>query len=131
MYGAKEYGMGELPSYLINKFAQDSYGYIWIATDYDYLNNEHDKSSLLSNNVKTLMMDKSHTLWIGCNNGVQYYKPDEDSFETILFPNKMKPHVSNIIQLSSEEIWVTTSGWGIYAIDKKTKKAHPLTNITK
>ncbi len=140
--GVKEYGIGELSSYLINKFVQDSYGYIWIATDYGlnkydgirfthYLNNEHEKSSLLSNNVKTLMMDKSHTLWIGCNNGLQYYKPDEDSFETIVFPNKITPHVSNIIQLHNGEIWATTSGWGLYSIDKKNKQARPLRDIIK
>lgn len=142
MYGGKEYGIGELSSYLINKFAQDSYGYIWIATDYGlnkydgirfthYLNNEHERSSLLSNNVKTLMIDKSRTLWVGCNNGLQYYKPEEDSFETITFPNKMMPHVSNIIQLHDGEIWATTSGWGVYSIDKKSKKAYPLTKIIK
>jgi signal transduction histidine kinase/ligand-binding sensor domain-containing protein/AraC-like DNA-binding protein/AmiR/NasT family two-component response regulator len=142
MSGGKEYGIGELSSYLINKFVQDSYGYIWIATDYGlnkydgirfthYLNNEHKGSSLLSNNVKTLMIDKSHTLWVGCNNGLQYYKPDEDSFETILFPNRITPHVSNIIQLHDGEIWATTSGWGVYSIDKKNKLAHPLRNIIK
>lgn len=142
MYGGKEYGIGELSSYLINKFAQDSYGYIWIATDYGlnkydgikfthYLNNEHEKSSLLSNNVKTLMIDRSHTLWIGCNNGIQYYKPDEDAFETIEFPNKITPHVSNILQLHDGRIWATTAGWGVYSIDQKTKKAYPLRNIIK
>jgi ligand-binding sensor domain-containing protein/DNA-binding response OmpR family regulator/nitrogen-specific signal transduction histidine kinase len=142
IYGGKEYGIGELSSYLFNKFVQDSYGYIWVATDYGlnkydgvrfthYLNNQRVPSSLLSNNVKTLMVDRQGTLWVGCNNGLQYYNPEEDSFETIVFPNGLSPHVSNIIQRNNGEIWVTAAGWGVFSVNRKTKKAIFQNQITK
>ena len=70
----KDYRMTELSSNLINKIIQDSNGYIWVATDYglnkfdgikytQYLHLEKDSTSLLSNNVKTLMIDKKGILW--------------------------------------------------------------------
>ena len=34
LYGVGEYGSEELSSNLITRIIQDTYGYIWIATDY-------------------------------------------------------------------------------------------------
>ncbi|RNC65543.1 two-component regulator propeller domain-containing protein [Proteiniphilum sp. X52] len=141
MYGGKEQGINELSSYLVNKFEQDSYGFIWIATDYGlnrydgisfthYLHNEKDSFSLLSNNVRTLMLDKDSTLWIGCNKGLQYYDPETNHFQTIQFPFGISPHIGKILQLQNGEIWVATGGWGLFSVDKKKKQATQLQQIT-
>ena len=134
-YDVKEYGRNELSSNLINKIAQDSEGFIWIATHYglnkfdgtrftQYLHNEDDKTSLLNNNVRTMLVDNDGTLWIGTSTGLQYYKPDEDSFETISFIGTNKtPHISDIMQFNNNELWIATSGAGIYTIDKEARLA--------
>lgn len=141
LYGSKDYGAIELSSNLINKICQDSYGFIWVATDYglnkfdglrftQYFFEEDIPTSLLSNNVVTLTLDKTNRLWIGFNNGLQYYSPKENDFVTITFPNDIKPHIAHIIQLKNGEIWVTTSGEGLFLINQETLKAEPLEHIT-
>lgn len=141
IYGAKEQGIGELSSYLINQFAQDSYGFVWIATDYGlnkydgirvthYFSNEKDSLSLLGNNVRTLLVDKENTLWVGCNKGLQYYNANANCFEAVVFPNNISLHVASIVQLHDGEILVATGGRGVFSIDKKTRTATRLDHIT-
>ncbi|WP_303884937.1 ligand-binding sensor domain-containing protein, partial [Dysgonomonas mossii] len=138
----KDYRMTELSSNLINKIIQDSSGYIWVATDYglnkydgikftQYLHIEGDSTSLLSNNVKTLMIDKNGILWIGTNKGIQCYNSLENSFKTIIFPENLYLHVSNIIELRDGQMWVTTAGTGVFSIDKDNLRAKPLDEITR
>lgn len=141
-YNMKDYRMTELSSNLINKIIQDSNGYIWVATDYglnkfdgikftQYLHLEEDSTSLLSNNVKTFMIDKDNVLWIGSNKGIQCYNSLEDSFKTIVFPENLYPHVSNIIELHDGQMWVTTAGSGVFSINKDNLTATFLDKITK
>ncbi|MBP1619113.1 MAG: tmoS 12 [Bacteroidetes bacterium] len=137
LHGVKEYGAEELSSNLFNKIVQDSDGFIWIATDYglnkfdgfkfvQYLNNKKDHASLLSNNIKILMLDKKDNLWVGCNIGLQLYDPASDSFKTIAFPDNIAPYISQIIEIHNGQIWVTTAGRGTFLIDKTTLRAKPI-----
>lgn len=123
LYGSGEYGSKELSSNLITRIVQDTYGYIWVATDYGlnkfdggrftpYLHNEKDSTSLLSNNVRALLIDKDSTLWVGTNKGLQYYLPKENRFKKITFPDGASPHIAYIYQFRNGNIWVATSGWG-------------------
>lgn len=139
--GGKEQGINELSSYLINCFAQDRYGFIWISTDYGlnkfdglhfthYLNDEKDSTSLLSNNVRTLMVDREGVLWVGSNKGLQYYDPDVNHFKTVSFPGNISPHVAKIVQLKNGDIWVTTGGWGAFMVDREKLQAIPHEKIT-
>lgn len=141
LYGAGKYSSEALTSNLITRMLQDDFGYIWIATDYglnkfdgirfiQYLHNEKDSTSLLSNNVRTLLMDKDNTIWIGCNEGLQYYLPNENCFRSIKFPENISPHITCIYQFSNGNIWVATSGWGIFSIDKNKGTAVFLEHIT-
>ncbi len=134
LHGVKEYGPEELSSNLFNKIIQDSYGFIWIATDYglnkfdgfkfvQYLNNKKDHASLLSNNIKILMLDKRNNLWVGCNNGLQLYDPASDSFRTVSFPDSIAPYIAQIREIQNGQIWVTTAGRGTFLIDRTTLKA--------
>ncbi len=139
---AKEYRSGELSSNLVNKIVQDSYGFIWMATEYGlnkfdgvrfthYLHNENDTTSLLANNVRTMMLDSKNTLWVGSNKGLQYYLPDEDGFRNIAFPEGEMPHITCITELFTGEIWVATSGWGIFSIDRTHCTAQYLEEVTR
>lgn len=141
-YGSSDANLNGLSSNLINQICEDSYGFIWIATEYglnrfdglhfsQYLHKDNDEGSLLSNNVHSLMLDRQDKLWVGCNNGLQYYELNENKFKTISFPDNIQPHIADIIELHNGQIWVTTSGWGIFSIDTSTLTAHPLKNITK
>lgn len=141
LYSMDKYGTEGLSSFLINKLAQDSLGFIWIATDYglnkfdgykykQYFKSETKTSSLLSNNIRTLMVDSHDRLWVGCDNGLQYYDKQTDSFTTIIFPKHESIYIEHIIELNSGEIWVIANK-EIYVIDKNTHKAILLDSLQK
>lgn len=81
------YDSGQLSCNLITKICQDNRGFIWVGTEYglnkfdgvrftQYLSRENDSTSLLNNIIRSLYVDRSHRLWIGCSNGLQYYVPE-------------------------------------------------------
>lgn len=140
-YGSGEYGPTELSSNLITRITQDAYGYIWIATDYglnkfdginftSYLHNENDSTSLSSDNVRALFVDRDSTLWVGSNKGLQYYLPDKNRFRSIVFPEGASPHITHICQFRNGNIWVATSGWGVFAVHKEKAVAVLLEDVT-
>lgn len=141
LYGMGKYGAGGLSSFLINKLSQDSLGFVWIATDYglnkfdgyrykQYFKSDNDPTSLLSNNVRTLMVDSQDRLWVGCDNGLQYYDKQADAFKTIIFPGQESIYIHNIVELNSGEIWVVANK-KIYLIDKNLHKAIYLDSLQK
>jgi signal transduction histidine kinase/ligand-binding sensor domain-containing protein/DNA-binding response OmpR family regulator len=75
------------------------------------------------------MLDGSGLLWVGCINGLQYYLPDEDCFRQISFGDSIVPHITGMAQFCSGKIWVATSGFGIYCVDLKQKKANRVEDI--
>lgn len=127
----------ELSNSLINKVYQDRKGFIWVATEdglnkFDgnkftmYRHNENDKSSILDDYVRTLCEDRSNRLWVACNNGVQIYNRNTDSFDNIniiLNGSKIWPAVTSIIERKNGDIWISTSGQGIFFIHKGNNKA--------
>ena len=134
------YGDGDLSCNLITSLCQDGNKFIWIGTSHglnkfdgwefsSYYNNDNDSTSLLSNYIICLYKDREDILWIGSNKGLQHYLPYEDRFAAIQFPEGMCPTIEDIIELHNGEIWVTTSGWGIFSVDKKTMLAHSLRDV--
>lgn len=134
------YDSGQLSCNLISAICQDARGFIWIGTEYglnkfdgvqftQYLNRENDANTLLGNIVRKLYLDRNHCLWIGCSNGVQYYLPEKDAFCTIPFEDNMTPNVTDITQLQNGEIWIATSGRGIFKIDRDKNKVVALDDI--
>ncbi|WP_291529653.1 hybrid sensor histidine kinase/response regulator transcription factor [Bacteroides sp. UBA939] len=135
------YGNGELSCNLITDICQDGDGFIWIGTAHGlnkfdgwdfsyYYNHEEDTTSLLSNYVLCLFKDSDESLWVGSNKGLQYYQPYENRFVNIQFPSGMHPTVENIIELHNGEIWITTSGWGVFTVDKEIMQARIIQEIT-
>ncbi|HEY9127426.1 MAG TPA: two-component regulator propeller domain-containing protein, partial [Acidobacteriaceae bacterium] len=84
-----------LPHDSVYGFAQDSRGFLWIATfgglsRYDgyrlrnYIHAAHDPSSLPDNNIRLLLPRANGGLWIATGNaGVITYDPDTDSFHRL------------------------------------------------
>lgn len=136
------YDSGQLSCNLISTICQDARGFIWIGTEYglnkfdgvqftQYLNRENDVNSLLGNTVNKLYVDRDHCLWVGCNKGVQYYLQEKDEFCTVPFEENLIPNVTDITQLQNGEIWIATSGRGIFKIDREKNKVSALDEINK
>lgn len=75
----------------VNAFAQDSLGYMWIATlgglnqynGYEYRHFSHvptDSTSLGHDFVFSLLIDSSHTFWVGTANGVNIFDFEKSQF---------------------------------------------------
>lgn len=136
------YDSGQLSCNLITKICQDSRGFIWVGTEYglnkfdgvrftQYLSHENDTTSLLSNIIRSLYVDRSHRLWVGCSSGLQYYVPEKDAFHTIPFDGNLSRSITQIYQLRTGEIWVLVSGRGIFEVDVENEKIRPLNGLTK
>lgn len=140
IYDNRDYGFGELSSNLTSSISQDKHGYIWTGTEYglnkfdgtrfvQYLHDVQDSTSISSNNIIILYLDRDKRLWVGCNNGLQYYDENIDQFVRIHFPNQIAPHITDIIHKKDGHIWVATSGWGIFDIQVGRRQAASLPRI--
>ncbi len=123
-----------LSNSLINAIHQDRKGFIWVATE-DGLNrfdgisfksffaSPNDANSLKNNFVTALAEDNYGNLWVGQINGLQVYHPESESFTEIpLFIPDERIHlfISSIILASNNDIWMTTSGYGLIRFNHET-----------
>ena len=134
------YGNGELSCNFVTEICQSGDGFIWIGTanglnKFDgwtfsrYFYKSNDEKSLLSDYVYSLYTDKKGMLWVGTNKGLQRYLPYEDAFQSVCFPENQQPSVEGIIELHTGEIWIVTSGKGVYSVDSETMKATALDEV--
>ena len=126
----------ELSNSLINKVYQDRKGFVWIATEdglnkfdgtrfYIYRHQKNDSTSLKNNYVRTLYEDTNGCFWIGCINGLQLYDRSTDTFKEVnIYKNNdiVHPHITDIIERSNGEIWMSTSGQGIISVKPENDK---------
>lgn len=126
-----------LSSSLVNQIFQDSHGFIWTATEYGlnkfdglhfttYYSHAKDSTSLKNNYVRTMFEDNRHNLFIGCIGGLCRYDRSTDSFVEIPMYRdsaQVYSHVTRILQLRNGEVWLTTSGQGVFTLDKNLTKA--------
>lgn len=134
------YDSKQLTCDLITSICQDKDGFIWVGTDYGlnkfngtqfthFYNHPKDSTSLLNNSVKTLMLDNQGTFWVGSIGGLQYYLPEENAFHPIAFQGESFLHIMCTTQLRSGEIWIGTSGKGLFCLQKETGTAIRIKNI--
>ena len=122
-----------LSNSLVNRVYQDKRGFIWIATEnglnkFDgnkfviYKKIENDSLSLKNNYVRTLFEDSSGNFWIGCIDGLLRYDRNTDSFHEIPVldenNNRLYPHIISIIERENGDIWLASSGAGLFSIQK-------------
>lgn len=126
----------DLSNLHVNAFAQDSLGYIWIATanglcksygnSYDvFFYNEKNAHSIPSNNVTGLYIDKESRLWISTGQGICSMSKEKYEFQ----------RYSKNSQTESEGFFLgfieyagkifTYGHNGLYEIDKKNKLLIP------
>jgi ligand-binding sensor domain-containing protein len=130
----------DLSNSMVTSILQDGSGFIWIATEdglnrFDglnfstYRNIPGDSTSLMSNFVRTLMVDQYDRLWIGLIDGLMIYDPNTDSFREIpLYRDtlRLKPHITSIIETKSGDILIATSGQGLIKVRKGSKTGTPI-----
>lgn len=111
----------------INDFAQDSLGYMWIATlggldrynGYDFLHFVHqanDSTSLLNDFVLCLFIDSAHQLWVGTSCGLNRYNYEKKCFEK--FSGKHTVPIYSILETSGGKICLATSA-GVGYVDQE------------
>ncbi|MCD6396470.1 MAG: hypothetical protein J7L71_02935, partial [Spirochaetaceae bacterium] len=107
--------------------AQDSEGFIWIATreglnKFDgqevtsYYHNSGE-NSIPGNSVTQLLSTRSGKLFIGTLKGVAVYLKEKDSFSTLLFNGKSFRGVLRIIELSDSDVLIS-SREGIFLVNQ-------------
>lgn len=133
----------ELSSSLINQIFQDKRGFIWIATEYGlnrfdglrFSNYKHlsgDSTSIKNNYVRTLFEDNRQNLLVGCIDGLMKYDPETDTFREIPMMRAGKqvfPHVTQMQKLHNGEIWIVTTGQGIFRLDEQRQQALSIDEI--
>ncbi|MDR0962624.1 MAG: hybrid sensor histidine kinase/response regulator, partial [Mediterranea sp.] len=126
-----------LSSTLINQIYQDNRGFIWTATEYGlnkfdglrfsiYKYQPGDSTSLKNNYVRTLYEDNRGHLLVGCIDGLMRYNPETDTFHEVPMyrtGKRVYPHVTQMRRLRDGELWIVTSGQGIFKLDEQTGRA--------
>lgn len=110
----------------INDFFQDSFGFMWIATDdglnrYDgknvkiYKNKQGDLKSLPDNAVMQVVEDKDHNIWVACYNAIGKLDTKTDKFKKYSLDNlgfKSPPRITSALLDQEGRIWFTASELG-------------------
>ncbi|MBB6461731.1 two-component regulator propeller domain-containing protein [Flammeovirga kamogawensis] len=122
---------------LSNKIAKDIFrdtkGFLWIATQnglnrYDgyemkvFKNAETDTSTLSSNDINVIFEDSRQHLWVGTITNIHKIGRDGESFDRLLKrspfeDNNFEFEITSIIEDQDKNIWVGTSGAGLYVFD--------------
>lgn len=120
---------GDLGFLDVNSFAQDSLGYMWIATlggldrfnGYEYQHFTHDATdttSLISDFVFSLLIDSSHNFWIGTSNGLNQFDFNSQRFER--YYSKNYTPIYDLFETHDGQIWGATPNGLIY-VNKERK----------
>ncbi|MDR1331195.1 MAG: response regulator [Tannerella sp.] len=118
-----------LSSSLVNQVYQDRQGFIWIATEYGlnrfdgrrfyiYKRVPGDSTSLKDNYVHAIFEDRSGNFYVGTIAGVMLYDRATDSFRELEMRRdgrRVSPHIMSIIQRREGDIWLITSGQGVFS----------------
>ncbi|WP_298650912.1 hybrid sensor histidine kinase/response regulator transcription factor [uncultured Proteiniphilum sp.] len=113
----------------VNAFAQDSLGYMWIATlgglnrynGYEYQHFSHipsDNTSLGNDFVFSLLIDSSQNFWVGTANGVSSFDLETNKFNH--YAGTITP-VYSFFEDHTRQIWAATPlGPGMIDSEKQT-----------
>jgi ligand-binding sensor domain-containing protein/serine phosphatase RsbU (regulator of sigma subunit) len=123
-YNFKHYGQKQgLVNSSIKCIFQDSYGYLWFATQgggiskFDgQLFTTYDKQDgLVGNDVICITEDKDHNIWIGTVDGVSKY--DRKTFTNYTTDNGLKENKVFHILCDGSKVWISTFGGGIAILE--------------
>ena len=95
-------------NYGVNRY--DGYNFV------TYRHNKQDTTSIVDNEITTFLNDKEGRLWLGSAHGLMRYEAATNSFKRFSFPLNLRPRVMGIIEDAHGNIFVGTSGLGLFLI---------------
>ncbi len=121
---------------IVNRVIQDSYGFLWIATEngfqkYDgyqfqtFRHDAKDSTSLLNNYCWTVFEDSQHTIWLGTDIGISRFDKKTNTFTNFNFTDSRSPdllRVFSIFEDSKKVLWAGTQGHGVVRYDEDSEK---------
>ena len=128
----KLYTSDKLSSSLLTSVCQDSYGYIWVGTEYGlnkfdgysftlYHTTQGDTTSIVNNNISTLYSSSDGSLWVGMSKGLCRYDYHNNNFVRYAFPEGLRPRVNAIAERNGD-LLIGTAGYGLFSIRKGTSE---------
>jgi len=116
-----------MSSSLIECVAQDSYGFLWIGTEYGlnrfdgyrfatYFSEAGDTLTLGDSEVVCLHCDRKGRLWVGTNKGLARFDYALNKFRRYPFPGGVRPRVNDLEETSAGDLLIGTAGYGLYRI---------------
>lgn len=139
----KFYTGNVMSSGFVTCMVQDKGGFIWMGTNFglnrfdgyrftSYTYKEGDLQSINNNGITTLYVDRSGRLWVGSVNGLSLYDASADNFEHIILSKDvaLQPHIASITEDKHGNVYVGTSGFGLYKIKSQETKAIRVSKYT-
>ncbi len=112
----------------ITDIVQDKSGHLWVATyrsgliKFDPLNNKitpyqhntKERTSISHNRVRSLLIDRFGTLWIGTANGLNIYDTEQDNFiryynDPAIAASLSNDYIWDILEDNNDSVWFGTS----------------------
>ncbi|MDR2086782.1 MAG: helix-turn-helix domain-containing protein [Dysgonamonadaceae bacterium] len=120
----------------ITQIYQDSYGYIWIATENGlnkfngytftvYSEQVNDSLALRGNYVYTVLEDSRGIFWVGTMSGLFQYDRTKDSFLPFLIQDTTPFYLDRVIWILEDKkgnIWLSYPGNGVICLNAHTMK---------
>lgn len=142
-YGFRQIGSKEgLSASNVKAIAQDSYGFIWIATKngldrYDGVSVKtfpcrDEKNQKGNNNIGAIYEDSNHNLWVGTDRGVYILDPATGEFTYFNRESstgvKIEEWIQTIAGDSQGNIWVLAPNQGVFKIHNNNLDFYSVTN---
>ncbi len=134
-----------LSSSLVNHILQDSRGFVWTATEWGlnrfdgtkfttYFHIPNQANSLNDNYVRTLYETPQGDLLVGTIMGLMRYDRAADAFQPIPLywggKEEVVTHVVAMTALENGDVWIATSGMGVFILSPGDNEGHHLTALT-
>ena len=132
----------QLSSSAVKAVCSDRYGFVWIGTDYGlnrfdgysfslYQHHRNDSHSIGSNEICDMLSDRKGRLWVGTNKNLSRYDITTNRFDNVPFPKNIQPRVSDLVEAKNGDIYIATSGYGVFVIRNGSEKIEEATRINR
>ena len=130
----------QLSSSAVKAVCQDRYGFVWIGTDYGlnrfdgysfslFQHHRNDIHSIGNNEICDMLSDSKGRLWVGTNKNLSRYDIATNRFDNVSFPKNIQPRVSDLAEAKNGDIYIATSGYGVFVIRNGSDKIEEATRL--